>query len=953
MDFFEVIKYDQSFCGPGDFNGKNAALSKAEQIEFLEKYLETGRKHYKIGKTPKPVVNAEECRKILAELPKEDNTVRHRLSIDEAEAFAVSCPEYKYLTLYTKKSTENGEKIIFNDGDTYPVPCAKVETEEEIVYAKIGVNIESAYRTSLRGGVDTTVTGRIVEFRNGIKEILKIQFYSDGGVYLRLIYPDKYHHQNIRLGSYDFDTDNVLAVTFSKFCCSVSLNEGKPVSVSPGYPLLPDVVFFGGGMFPIGRWSVCPSLVLTNGERPELFKRTKKNVFEEELGRVSLPYCLGTVRYKDRVLKIKKEFEYVPDGKEAWLHISSVDPGGEVFINEEFVCRSNDLMPIDENVSNYLRSGKNLLTVYIDPRAPENLCGWHRQDDPYYGWFVGKIYLEGRNKTRIENIQISTLETEGQIVASFRAEILSDVIGDVVFSVTVERDLAKYCVLSECISLQAGKNLKLFTISFPGTPWSYENPVLYKVNCRLELNETIADEWSEYTGFRTIEQRGGKLFFNNKQITLKGALLMQYLPPHEETVLNHVCPSDEQIVAQGLMAKKMNCNTVRLHQLGYGSNDERIARIFDALGLTVIWTTRLIDSITTVLWTKTWRQKPYYQKQMAAVINHPSIIMWEGANEEYVYRSDIDNIYREFVSAVKETDTSRLVCPISHLYYANDSYDRGCQYYQDSGLEDEFFCPAKACKEWNDNLVVRSAHTYDWLLGYGTDWEALRRQPWSAQRAMLDSNSHAYIVSEYAVIGRQDPTIPEAKKFFNPESYEYGDEQALGYDFSGDKWMISQAYQALAAKNATKKMFSLGADGMLWCCLQSGANNGSYLKPPIDFWGYPKLAFYALRECFQKIICFQDDTDVLWGRGHKLRPMVFCQPDGKEYDIVIRILDKEDKTVYQTIYRGVRLDRRRICLEERSPDGFSETGYYTIEYSVRPARSASEDSCPKYGTENG
>lgn len=950
MEFFEVIKYDPSFCGSGDFNGRNAALSKAEQIEFLEKYLEIGKKYYKIEKIPKPVVESEECRKILAKLSKEENGVRHRLSIDEVDAFAVSCPEYEYLTLYTNRSEENGEKIIFDDGDTYPVPCAKLETEEGIVSAKIAVNIESSYRAPLRGGVDTMVTGRIVEFRNGIKEILKIQFYSDGEVYLRLIYPDKYHHQNIRLGSYEFDVDNILLVQFSQFCCSVSLNNGDPVSVSPGHPLLPDVVFLGGGMFPIGRWSVCPSLVLSNGEQPKLFKRKEqKNVFEEELGRVLLPYCLGTVRHKDKVLKIEKEFEYNPDGKEVWLHISSVDPGGKVFINEEFVCRSNDLMPIDENVSKYLRSGKNLLTVYIDPRAPENLCSWHRQDDPYYGWFVGRIYIEDRNKTYIENIQISTLETEGKIVASFRMDVLADIAREGIFSVTVERESTKYLVLSECISLQAGENRKRFIISFPGIPWSCENPVLYKVNCRLEFNETIADEWSEYTGFRIIEQRDGKLFLNNQQITLKGALLMQYLPPHEETVLNHVCPSDEQIVAQGLMAKKMNCNTVRLHQLGYGSNDERIARIFDALGLTVIWTTRLIDSIATVLWTKTWRQKPYYQKQMAAVINHPSIIMWEGANEEYLYRSDIDNIYREFVSGVKEIDTSRLICPISHLYYANDSYDHGCQYYQDSGLEDEFFRPAKACKEWNDNLVVRSAHTYNWLLGYGTDWEALRRQPWSAQKAMLDSCSHAYIVSEYAIIGRQDPTIPEAKKFFNPQSYEYGDEQSLGYDFSGDKWIISQAYQALAAKSASKKMFSLGVDGMLWCCLQSGANDGSYLKPPIDFWGYPKLAFYALRECFQKIICFQDDTDVLWGREHRLRPIVFCQPDGKEYDIVIRILDKEDRAVYRTIYYGVRLDRRRIYLEERNPDGFSESGYYTIEYSVRPS---AEVPCPGERTEN-
>ena len=61
---------------------------------------------------------------------------------------------------------------------------------------------------------------------------------------------------------------------------------------------------------------------------------------------------------------------------------------------------------------------------------------------------------------------------------------------------------------------------------------------------------------------------------------------------------------------------------------------------------------------------------------------------------------------------------------------------------------------------------------------------------------------------------------------------------------------------------------------MLWCCLMSGANDGGYMKPPIDMYGYPKLAFYTLRETFSPLCVMSADVEPLKAPGFEISPVV-------------------------------------------------------------------------------
>lgn len=182
---------------------------------------------------------------------------------------------------------------------------------------------------------------------------------------------------------------------------------------------------------------------------------------------------------------------------------------------------------------------------------------------------------------------------------------------------------------------------------------------------------------------------------------------------------------------------------------------------------------------------------------MKEVINHAGIIMWEGSNEFHSTRRVLDKMFDEYVTAVKRTDDTRLICPCSHLYYGGGLYGDKGFYYQDDGEADQDLSPCESSFGWKDESVVRSAHNYEILLGYGGRWDVFRKQGWKSRPALLKSKKHAYIISEFAIVGRQDDRTEECKTYVKNDSYELADEKrAFGKGYDELDFKLSQAYQA-------------------------------------------------------------------------------------------------------------------------------------------------------------
>ncbi len=926
--------------GHHDFTDTNS-LPLEQRMEFLTHYAEYLERSYRLPKVPELVVTDSEISDTVSEVnqllvsPKVSKHVDFNTmhaSLQEVQS------EYKGWSLYTKKAMVEDNSIVFDGPEIAPTPCAvyTFDCKERLERLSFQIYMDSKYSAPIPGGVMDTTPGRTVELRNGIEDIVKLQFYSNGQCYVRLGNVCPYHLQNICIGNFEFDKVQDVTIVLAENNFRVILNGAESEWFPVSSELDPDMIFVGSGMFRVGAWKFVPlSMKCGTEEISDFFVPAfDREADAKEIGDVTLPFRVGTYANRDKAIILEKKFDITEFGT-AVLNVNSLDPGGKVWINGVCVADTDRFESMKIDISAHLKVGENDLKILVNPRAPEVLFNWHRQKDAYNGWFCEEVSLDVYHEVRIDNMTVLPIAVADDEVT---CRISTDLMGDLEY-----RQISVYLRKVYPVSEQAELCLGTFDacrefdeiLTFDADAWSIETPNLYEVRLLVcEKDGKPVDDAAQETGFRIIEQQDGDILLNGKKIILKGALTMQFLPPHHETSATHICPRTEQIVAQEMMVKRMNGNTLRMHILGYGSNDVRYARIADRLGLLLIWTTRYIDSVEQMALQEKWAAKDGFIRQISERLNHPSIIMWEGSNEFHPSLDDIDRICEQFVPAVKSVDTSRIICPVSHLYYAGDIYPKeGCSFYNDAGTRDQARNAVKANENWMDPLVIRSAHTYDILLGYGSKWDRLRTQAWSMQKELVESTEHAYIVSEFAVIGRQNPDTPEAQEYFNEYSYEFADERASGVMFSRDEWRQSQAYQALAAKADVQMMRMQGIDGMLWCCLQGGANDAGYLKPPIDCYGYPKLAFYTLKEGFQDLYVATDNIDVVKGKDFRITPEIYGIKQGEKYRLNARITDYKGNVIVLHYYEGVAKQDDRIKLPTWQPQ-LPENGYYGVRFEL-------------------
>lgn len=925
----EFVCVDEKFeNGKLDFYGDLSPLSALEQKEFLQKYVEYHKNRFGQDASYTKAVEKTEVDACVNTLSLNTSGGLRWNAFKRKKACA-----YDGWQLYTDRAIVKDGVLLLKDSYAWPVPCAKYEfDDEQIVEFHCLVKITGQYKAPVFGGVLSTTTGRYVEFRAGVKEIIKLYFSPNGFFTYKDSTTDNYRYKNNVLGKYKFDEWNEIKIKSTSNGFSIQFNDIYQEFERDLCGI--DNLFVGGGMQPTDEWAFKP-LYFKSDKREivDFFQKSNTESSQElYIDEVSLPFVLGTEKNKDYEIVLKNKIT-CKEEKVYKLDVESLDPGGEIWVNGTCVARKDGFQPFCLDITKYVKAGENDLQIIVYPRAPESLFNWHKHNDYYNGWFCQGITLTESEIYSETFVEVETKsvgeETDFDVIVKnieFANKALSY---KIYLQKTYPEKGEKELICQDELTVKTLKRNFKKRVEL----WTTDKPVLYRVTIEFYRDEKQLYQTETETGFRTIAQKDGKLFLNGEKLVLKGALTMQFLPPYDEVPINHICPTEKQIIWQALMIKSMNGNCLRMHQLGYGTNDKRFAMICDRLGVLLIWTTRLIDSAENMQWTDEWKQAEDYKTQVLRVKNHPSIIILEGSNEGHFYPKLIDKVYDNFVKAVKEVDTTRLLCPVSHLYYSWGDEGEKCGYYTSDGRKDEMDNDVQASFGWMDELVVRSAHPYGILLGYGQPWQHMVTQCYTFQNDLIPEPNKAYIVSEFAIIGRQNPNTAEAKEFINKNSYEFNDEKvALGYIFEDEEWEISQAFQALCAATATKRLRSLGADGMLWCCLTGGANNASYLKPIIDFYGYKKLAYYQLKEAFKPITAFNENPDVLWDKGYTLNPVAVGVKENVSYTLCIDIYGENGKKV-QSKTSKKRLFKDDVLYFEPFIPAL-DTGYYTVRYTL-------------------
>lgn len=468
---------------------------------------------------------------------------------------------------------------------------------------------------------------------------------------------------------------------------------------------------------------------------------------------VNLPSAHGGLREREESYYLRKKV-HIKDFGRAVLKLETLDPGGEVWINGQPVAVINNRHPYDLDVTNYLKpNSENLIAVRVKPYKARHLM-LHSPSDPYIGWQLGRTELILTNRCMIKNVFVHTASIgdnqamqTNQIILQYPGVYSCKGNVEVNYYSWYPTEGEKVASTRQDIEIRPAINNKII-INLPIRQpklWQTEQPNLYKVEVILRNEKGEAtDDYILTTGIRTIEQRNGTLYVNNKAEMLNGAQIMGNRYPIETIAKTNRCVSDETVAQDLLMIKKMNSNMLRIHVHAEkdtidGINDLRYAEFADQLGVYLLWQTAgwIREGEA---WNVDFEGYPKFMKQ---VYNHPSIVMWEASNHPNRFKKhdiyDSNDYMERIFYTISSADTSRLISPTSfwqHTHYGN--YD---------GTKDYKGNPMTPTPVLMEKLMTRGSQ--DAYTGYGSAWSYLRKAPHSWAASCLASNDKCYFNFEH------------------------------------------------------------------------------------------------------------------------------------------------------------------------------------------------------------
>ncbi|MCA1595420.1 MAG: glycoside hydrolase family 2, partial [Chloroflexi bacterium] len=202
--------------------------------------------------------------------------------------------------------------------------------------------------------------------------------------------------------------------------------------------------------------------------------------------------------------------------------------------------------------------------------------------------------------------------------------------------------------------------------------WCPDQPIRHRAAVTLSKGSDRLDADSTVFGMRKVEAKDGKLFLNNREFYMIGALDQDFYPG-----TLYIPPSDEFIEDQFNKARELGLNLLRCH---IKVPDPRYLHVADRLGL-LVW------AEVPNWWTLTEKAMERAQTTIEAMIdrdfNHPCLIIWTIVNEDWGTNLSYSPIDRQWLKSmyhhVKRTDPTRLVVDnsacIGNLHVESDIED--------------------------------------------------------------------------------------------------------------------------------------------------------------------------------------------------------------------------------------------------------------------------------------
>lgn len=268
-----------------------------------------------------------------------------------------------------------------------------------------------------------------------------------------------------------------------------------------------------------------PSVWQTQGYSvPYYYASTFPKAFSRSKGKIpSIDHDMQEIGFYRKSFTLNENF----NGREIFLHFGAAKSALEVYVNGEFVGYSQGSMtPHEFNVTKVLKSGENVITAklyrysdgsYLEDQDMWWLCGIYRE-----------VYLFAEPKLCLRDFYFKTdfddSYTDSNVTLNMYINNYNNIRGKMTASAKLIDSNGKEIILgTKETDLSGGNEAITFTETVKSPEkWSAETPNLYTLVMTIELDGKIICVKTYKVGFKKVEIKGEKIYYNGMPLMIKG-----------------------------------------------------------------------------------------------------------------------------------------------------------------------------------------------------------------------------------------------------------------------------------------------------------------------------------------------------------------------------------------------------------------------------------------------
>ena len=364
------------------------------------------------------------------------------------------------------------------------------------------------------------------------------------------------------------------------------------------------------------------------------------------------------------------------------LYFHSVYHDAKIYVNGELAGehKNSGYTPFTVNISEYIKEGKNIITVEADNRFSPDMLPVNRSFDwandggiirPVELWVTGKQYIKELTITA-KPIIVTKEERQDRGLGIFGIEAVVDQ-PEKMENLQLEWQLAKGCdgekeIVKEGM-VQVGatnistENMILDDIEY----WHFDAPTLYTVKVSLKKDGELLDQKEKVVGFRDFHIQGRRFFMNGEPVRVCGT---EWMPGSDP--MYGMAETKEQLEKMLRCLKGTNCVFTRFHW----QQDDWVFDWCDRHGMMIqeevpFWGSEPQKAGE--------QQLRIFKQQIGEMIkahkHHPSIIAWGVGNELDGQCDETIQYIKDAIAYAHVLDPNRPASYVTNRVYENPAKD--------------------------------------------------------------------------------------------------------------------------------------------------------------------------------------------------------------------------------------------------------------------------------------